>query len=110
MQAGQGLLERLSSRLLLITRGSRGLALFGREGRCTFLPVHGDDQIADVTGAGDTVISTFTLTLAGGADPLQAARLSNVAGWLGVMKRGDPPATRAEFLAAIARDVQHGQP
>jgi len=104
-QAGWGLIERLGSRFLLITRGSKGMALFEQEGRCTFLPIHGGDQIADVTGAGDTVISTFTLALVGGADPLQAARLSNVAGGLVVMKRGTAPVTRAELLGAIAHDV-----
>lgn len=109
-QAGWGLLERLGSRLLLITRGSKGMILFEREGRCAFLPIYGDDQIADVTGAGDTVISAFTLALVGGAAPLQAARLSNIAGGLVVMKRGTAPVTRAELLSAIARDVQDGQP
>lgn len=109
-QAGWNLLERLDSRLLLITRGSRGMALFERQGRSTFLSIYGDDQIADVTGAGDTVISTFTLALVGGAAPLQAARLSNIAGGVVVMKRGTATVTRLELLGAIARDAQDGQP
>ena len=61
------MLERLDARLLLVTRGSRGMALFEREGPVTFMPIHGSDEIADVTGAGDTVISTFTVALAAGA-------------------------------------------
>ena len=87
-QAGWRLLERLGSRYLLVTRGAKGLALFERGGEATFLPIFGSDEIADVTGAGDTVISTFTLALASGARPDVAARLSNYAGGLVVMKRG----------------------
>src|ERR1700730_2389551 len=72
-KAGRVVLERLDARLLLLTRGSRGLALFQREGPVTFMPIHGTDEIADVTGAGDTVISTFTVALAAGTAPGEAA-------------------------------------
>ena len=50
------------------------------------IPIHGTDQVADVTGAGDTVIATFTLALAAGATPAEAARLANYAGGIVVMK------------------------
>jgi rfaE bifunctional protein kinase chain/domain len=103
-QAGWRLLERLRSRLVLVTRGSKGQALFEAGGAATFLPVYGSDEIADVTGAGDTVISTFTLALSGGARPLDAARLSNLAGGIVVMKRGTAPVTRGELCQAI---LQH---
>jgi rfaE bifunctional protein kinase chain/domain len=103
-QVGWRLLERLGSRLLLVTRGSKGLALFERGGEAVFLPVYGNDEIADVTGAGDTVISTFTLALAGGAGSRDAARLANYAGGIVVMKRGTAAVTRAELCQAIARD------
>jgi rfaE bifunctional protein kinase chain/domain len=104
-QAGWRLLERLGSRLLLVTRGSKGLALFERGGAASFIPVFGSDEIADVTGAGDTVLSTFTLALAGGAAPLDAARLSNYAGGVVVTKRGTAPITRGELCGAIGRDA-----
>ena len=66
--AGRSLRERLGARFLLITRGSRGMSLFA-DGRVSAdLPVYGTDQVADVTGAGDTVIGTFALALAAGAD------------------------------------------
>ena len=107
-QVGWRLLERLQSQLLLVTRGSKGLALFEREAGATFLPIYGSDEIADVTGAGDTVISTFTLALAGGGQPLDAARLSNYAGGIVVMKRGTAPVTRAELCHAIAQDAGLG--
>ena len=70
-QAGWRLLERLGSRYLLVTRGAKGLALFERGGGAVFMPIFGSDEIADVTGAGDTVISAFTLALASGAPPVR---------------------------------------
>jgi rfaE bifunctional protein kinase chain/domain len=97
-------LERLDARLLLVTRGSRGMALFEREGPVTFMPIHGSDEIADVTGAGDTVISTFTVGLAARATPGEAAWLANVAGGVVVMKRGTATVTVPELLAALASD------
>jgi rfaE bifunctional protein kinase chain/domain len=104
-QAGWRLLERLGSRYLLVTRGAKGLALFERGGEATFVPIFGSDEIADVTGAGDTVISTFTLALASGATPILAARLSNYAGGLVVMKRGTATVHREELAEAIRRDA-----
>jgi rfaE bifunctional protein kinase chain/domain len=100
-KAGRQLLERLDARLLLVTRGSQGLALLERDGATTFIPIHGTDEIADVTGAGDTVISTFTLALASGAAPVEAAGLANVAGGLVVMKRGTATVSRAELRQAL---------
>ncbi|HSL49677.1 MAG TPA: PfkB family carbohydrate kinase [Candidatus Deferrimicrobiaceae bacterium] len=103
-KAGRAVLERLDARLLLVTRGSRGMALFEREGPVTFMPIHGSDEIADVTGAGDTVISTFTVGLAAQATPGEAAWLANVAGGVVVMKRGTATVTMPELLAALASD------
>jgi rfaE bifunctional protein kinase chain/domain len=103
-QAGWRLLDRLGSRYLLVTRGARGLVLFERGGEATFIPIFGSDEIADVTGAGDTVISAFTLALASGAKAAEAARLSNYAGGLVVMKRGTATVSREELADAIRRD------
>jgi rfaE bifunctional protein kinase chain/domain len=100
-KAGRHLLERLDARLLLVTRGSRGMALLEREGGSTFLPIHGTDQIADVTGAGDTVISTFTVALAAGASAVQAATLANIAGGIVVMKRGTASVSASELTLAL---------
>jgi D-glycero-beta-D-manno-heptose-7-phosphate kinase len=101
-KAGRQVLERLDARLLLVTRGSRGMALLERDGATTFIPIHGTDEIADVTGAGDTVISTFTLALASGATALQAATLANFAGGIVVMKRGTATVFPSELRQAIA--------
>jgi rfaE bifunctional protein kinase chain/domain len=109
-KAGRQVLERLGCRYLLVTRGSRGMALFEREGPSTFLPIRGSDEIADVTGAGDTVISTFTLALAAGSAAVEAAWLANVAGGVVVMKRGTAPIARAELLEALASDGTPREP
>jgi len=101
--AGTELRERLAARFLLVTRGSRGMALF-EAGRAAHLPVHGTDQVADVTGAGDTVIGTFALALAAGASPLEATLLANYAGGIVVMKMGTATLTRDELAAAIRAD------
>jgi rfaE bifunctional protein kinase chain/domain len=104
-QAGWRLLERIGCRYLLVTRGAKGLALFERGGQATFISIFGSDEIADVTGAGDTVISAFTLALASGARPIDAARLSNYAGGLVVMKRGTATVSRDELAEAVRRDL-----
>jgi rfaE bifunctional protein kinase chain/domain len=65
--AGRTLLRKLGATSVLITRGSDGMALFERGRPVVHIPIHGSDQVADVTGAGDTVIATFTLALAAGA-------------------------------------------
>jgi rfaE bifunctional protein kinase chain/domain len=100
-KAGRQLLERLDARIVLVTRGSRGMALFERDGASSFLPIHGTDEIADVTGAGDTVISTFSLVLAAGGTPLEAASLANVAGGVVVMKRGTATVSPTELRQAL---------
>lgn len=101
--AGHRLAERLGTRFLLITRGSRGMSLF--QNRSVFhVPVHGTDQVADVTGAGDTVIGAFALALAAGAAPLEAALLANYAGGVVVMKMGTATVTADELRAAVASD------
>lgn len=104
-QAGWRLLERLGARYLLVTRGAKGLVLFEQGGDATFVPIFGSDEIADVTGAGDTVISAFTLALAAGARPADAARLSNYAGGLVVMKRGTATVSAEELADAVRRDL-----
>ena len=86
---------------MLVTRGSDGMALFERGRPPLHIPMHGSDQVADVTGAGDTVIATFTLALAAGASPEEAARLANYAGGIVVMKRGTATVSADELVAAV---------
>lgn len=100
---GEELRQRLEARFLLITRGSAGMTLF-TSGTAAHLPVHGTDQVADVTGAGDTVIGTFALALAAGGQPLEAACLANYAGGVVVMKMGTATLDRDELRSAVQAD------
>jgi D-glycero-beta-D-manno-heptose-7-phosphate kinase len=86
---------------LLVTRGKFGMILYDKQGNVEEIPVYGTDQVADVTGAGDTVISTFTLALAAGACLADAARMSNFAGGIVVMKHGTATVSIAELWTAI---------
>jgi rfaE bifunctional protein kinase chain/domain len=101
--AGAALRARLGARFLLVTRGSRGMVLF-EDHAAAHVPVHGPDQVADVTGAGDTVIGAFALALAAGATPLEAALLANYAGGVVVMKMGTATLDADELRAAVASD------
>jgi rfaE bifunctional protein kinase chain/domain len=103
-RAGRELLRRTRMRAVLITRGSRGMALFEAGQRTVHIDIFGPDEVTDVTGAGDTVIATFTLALAAGSSFYEAARLANYAGGLVVMKRGTATVGAEEIRDAIARD------
>jgi rfaE bifunctional protein kinase chain/domain len=105
-EVGEKLLSSLDSDALLITRGSRGMALFERDRDPVMIPVWGTDQVADVTGAGDTVIATFTLALAAGASYAEAAKLANYAGGIVVMKMGTATVSNDELRYAIERDEE----
>ncbi len=103
-EAAAALRATMRCESLLVTRGSRGMALFSDSATPTLIPVHGTDQVADVTGAGDTVLATFALALAAGASPLEAALLANFAGSVVVMKMGTAIVSPAELSAAVAAD------
>jgi len=100
-RCGNATLAEMKLRALLVTRGRHGMALFEGSGQPTQISVYGSDQAVDVTGAGDTVLAAYTLALACGASPLEAAHIANIAGGLVVMKRGTATVTRDELLAAI---------
>jgi rfaE bifunctional protein kinase chain/domain len=108
-RAGRTLLRRTGMRAVLITRGSRGMALFQPKQPTVHVPIFGSAEVTDVTGAGDTVIATCALALASGASFVEAARLANYAGGLVVMKRGTATVSAAELRAAIAADVETPQ-
>ena len=107
-RAGRTLLEQTKMSAVLITRGSRGMALFEPDKPTVHIPIFGSDQIADVTGAGDTVMATMTLALAGGGSFEEAARLANYAGGLVVMKRGTATVSAAELRRALLRQGSGG--
>jgi rfaE bifunctional protein kinase chain/domain len=103
-RAGREMLDRARMQALLITRGSRGMALFEADRPTRHIPIFGSDEIADVTGAGDTVIAAMTLALAAGAGFYEAARLANYAGGVVVMKRGTATVSARELADAVRRD------
>jgi len=101
-RAGDLLLKNLQSPALLITRGSRGMALFEKGKQPFLIPIHGPKDIVDVTGAGDTVISVFTLALAAGATFREATVLANCAGGIVVMKKGTATVSAAELKESLS--------
>jgi len=103
-RAGRQVLEQTKMQAVVVTRGSRGMALFVPDAPTVHIPIFGSDEIADVTGAGDTVVATMTLALAAGATFELAARLANYAGGIVVMKRGTATVSAAELRAAVNRD------
>jgi rfaE bifunctional protein kinase chain/domain len=103
-KVGQRVLRSQRLRSLLVTQGRFGMTLFEPRRSPLHLPIYGTDEVADVTGAGDTVIAVFTLALACGAAAEHAARLANYAGGIVVMKRGTATVTLAELSRAIRGD------
>jgi rfaE bifunctional protein kinase chain/domain len=100
-QAGTRLREALAAEAVLVTLGSRGMALFAQGREAVHLPVYGTDEVADVTGAGDTVAAAFCAALVAGGSALEAAALANVAAGLVVMKRGTATVSPEEINRAL---------
>jgi rfaE bifunctional protein kinase chain/domain len=103
--AGEEVMKRMKLQSLVITRGREGMTAFSQEHKPADIPISGSDQVADVTGAGDTVIATFTAALAAGADAQEAAHLANYAGGLVVMKRGTATVSQQELLHAVTQST-----
>ena len=95
------LMKETAAQAILLTRGRHGMLLVERGSQPLEIPAFGDDQVADVTGAGDTVAAALTAALAAGANVPAAARLANVAGGLVVQKRGTATVSAAELKRAV---------
>jgi len=108
IRVGQRLAEELDLKAVLITRGNEGMVLVERSAEGHEIPICGSDEITDVTGAGDTVTAVFTAALATGASFYEAARLSNYAGAVVVMKGGTATASPAELIRVIDQDYGLG--
>ena len=98
---GEQVMSRMKLESLVITRGRDGMAAFSGKHKPVDIPIFGSDQVADVTGAGDTVIATFAAAFAAGASTEEAAHLANYAGGIVVMKRGTATVSQQELLAAL---------
>ncbi|MGD0658850.1 MAG: bifunctional ADP-heptose synthase [Syntrophorhabdales bacterium] len=103
-EVGSAIMAAMDVSALLITRGNKGMSLFLRDGSMHHIPISGTDEIADVTGAGDTVAACVTLALASGADFYTASRIANCAAGIVVMKRGTAVATLDELKQVIEED------
>ena len=101
ISAGEQIIGRMGLQSLVITRGRDGMVAFNKRHKPLDIPIYGSDEVADVTGAGDTVIATFTAALAAGASTEEAAHLANYAGGIVVMKRGTATVSQPELLHAI---------
>lgn len=78
------------------------MTLAGEKDSVAHMPVFGSDEVADVTGAGDTVLAVLTAALASGATTLEGAQLANIAAGLVVMKLGTATVTADELRSAVA--------
>ena len=92
--------EKIRAKHLIITQGSSGMTVFDKD--INKIPIVGSDEVADVTGCGDTVIATATLALTSGFPLLLAGKLANHAGGIAVNKRGTSPV----YLSELKKSVQ----
>lgn len=86
--AGTELLSKLNANGVLITRGELGMSLFERGGAVHHIPVADKSEVFDVSGAGDTCVAAFMLSVTAGLTPPVAARVSNYASGIAVRKMG----------------------
>ncbi len=103
-EASESVRKQLDARFLLATRGNRGMTLVEDGRPAVHIPVFGTDEVADVTGAGDTVLAVLTAALASGANPEEAAKMANYGGGVVVMKLGTATVTKDELVAAVEQD------
>src|SRR5438309_11959546 len=103
-------MSRFKLQTLPVSSDRAGMFAFTRSHMPVDTPICGSDQVAEVTGAGDTVIETFTAALATGASSQEAAHLANYAGGVVVMKRGTATVSRQELLHAIEQSPPATRP
>jgi rfaE bifunctional protein kinase chain/domain len=103
-RAGKSLLESLNARNVLLTRGEEGMSLFQSDGTITHFPTTAAD-VQDVSGAGDTVISTLTMALVAGGDITESCILANCAGGVVVGAVGIVPILPEQLLGAALRNM-----
>lgn len=101
--AGEQLLDRLKAKYVLITLGAEGIVVFEKGKPPRRMPTKAR-KVADVSGAGDTVISTLTLALAAGADILEASYLANYAGGIVCEEVGIVPIEADKLFDTIIKE------
>lgn len=103
LAAGQGLVEDLGLSYLTVTLGEKGIAALHKGGREIYPAVA--RQVFDVSGAGDTVIATLSLSLASGLGVSTAMQLANIAAGVVVSKVGTVPITSNDLLASLMPEI-----
>ncbi len=104
-EAGRWLLEKLRPRWLLITLGEKGMAIFEENAAPIYVPTRAR-KVRDVSGAGDTVISTLTMAFIAGASFLEAASLANRAAGLVCEEVGIVPIDREKLFAVLSEEAR----
>ena len=107
--AGQAALDASGADAVLVTRSEKGLTLVRRTAPPLHLPTHAL-EVADVSGAGDTLMASFAVMLASGASMADAARIANVAAGLSVAKQGTATVSHAELASALHPPVSTAEP
>ena len=103
IEAGTQLLTKLNVDGVLITRGDKGMSLFERNGATHHIPVSDMSEVFDVSGAGDTCVAAFLLSLTAGAQPVLAAKIANIASGIAVRKLGTSTVSANELIAKLER-------
>jgi D-beta-D-heptose 7-phosphate kinase/D-beta-D-heptose 1-phosphate adenosyltransferase len=106
-RAGETLLKKWETENVLITLGEHGMMLFQKKETPHYIPTKAK-EVFDVSGAGDTAIALFTLGLACGATPTEAAEIANHASAVVVSKLGTATVTRDELMASFRKDPESG--
>jgi D-beta-D-heptose 7-phosphate kinase/D-beta-D-heptose 1-phosphate adenosyltransferase len=100
--AGRAALAATQGEAVLVTRSAKGLTLVRRDRDAMHLPTRAR-EVADVSGAGDTLVAALAVALGAGASLPDAARLANVTAGISVGKQGTATVTRQELLGALHR-------
>lgn len=106
LEVGNGLLQKLQAKAILITRGPQGMSLFCDDD-VTHIPTFAR-QVYDVTGAGDTVIATFVSAICAGATMVEAAIIANAAAGYAVGELGTATITQAQLHKELERNLKNG--
>lgn len=101
LKAGKKLLEMTNAQMILLTRGSEGMSIFEKNGEISHIPVFNKKEVFDVTGAGDTVVASFTLGLCAQGTPFESAVIGNLAASIVVRHFGCATTTIDELLETI---------
>lgn len=98
MKAGNEFIEKTNCEMVLITRGSNGMVLFEKNGTVTNIPAFNKRRVFDVTGAGDTVVASFTAALCAGAKPSEAIVVGNLAASIVIRQFGAAITSQKELI------------